>query len=139
MNNVKIISFFIMIVIILVGCISNDNDNRKNSKEIKIELIDDIFHDDDFLLNQRYQVNLNFSNLDIDMINLSLDDFKLITKSKQYIADKSPNIPEHINKSETKNFVVSFDVDEDEKYENFKKVVYESKDLDLYYEFQVPR
>jgi hypothetical protein len=112
MNYVKIISFFIMIVIFLAGCLNDDSEKQQNSDEIKIDLIEDHFEN---------------------------DDFKLITKSKQYIADKSPNIPNHINKSESKNFVISFDVDENEKYENFKKIVYESKDLDLYYEFQIPK
>ncbi len=115
MDHVKIVSFFIMILIFLIGCISNDNDKPKISDEIKIDLIEDHFENNDFILNNYYQVRLNFSNLDMDIINLSLDDFILITESKEYIADKSPNIPECINKSETKNFVIRFDVDENEK------------------------
>jgi hypothetical protein len=139
MDHVKIISFFIMIVLLLVGCLSDDNDNRKNSEEIKIELTDNIFHNDDFLLNKRYQVNLNFSNNAIDVINLSLDDFILVTRIKTYIADKTPNLPHDINKSESKKFTIEFDTEENEEYENFRKIVYESKEYGLYYELQIPK
>lgn len=139
MNHIQLFSIFIMIVILLVGCISDDNEDRKNSKDIKIELIDDVYHNDDFLLNKRYQVNLNFSNNAIDVINLSLEDFKLVTKIKTYIADKTPNLPYNINKSESKIFTIDFDTDDNEDYGNFKKFVYESKKYGLYYELQIQK
>jgi len=139
MNYVKIISLFIMIIIFLVGCISDDNDKLQNSDEINIDLIEDHFENNDFILNNYYQIRINFSNFDLDIIYLSLEDFKLVTKLKNYLADDSPNIPDSINKNETKNFVIVFDTDENEEYENFKKIVYESQDHDLYYELQIPK
>jgi hypothetical protein len=128
-----------MIIIFLVGCISDDNDKLQNSDEINIDLIEDHFENNDFILNNYYQIRINFSNFDLDIIYLSLEDFKLVTKLKNYLADDSPNIPDSINKNETKNFVIVFDTDENEEYENFKKIVYESQDHDLYYELQIPK
>ncbi|UCG68972.1 MAG: hypothetical protein JSV09_14475 [Thermoplasmata archaeon] len=139
MDIVKITYLFIIILIFLIGCLSNENDKPQNSIEIRIDLIEDHFENDDFILNNYYQVRLNFTNIEIDSINLSLEDFKLITKSKNYVADKSPNIPDSINQSETKNFVISFDVDEDEEYENLNKIVYELNTYGLYYEIKIPK
>ena len=134
-----IISVIVTIVILLVGCISTDNDKQRNSEEIEIQFIDDVFYNSSILLNYHYQVRLNFSNYAIEVINLSLDDFKLVTKFKTYIADKSPNIPAYINKSETKNFVVSFDTDDNEQYDDFIKVIYESNRYGLFYELPIPK
>jgi hypothetical protein len=139
MRSVKILSSFIIIMILFQGCVSTKEHERKNSDEIEIVFLDDVYYNSSILLNYHYQVRLNFTNHDLDSINLSLEDFMLISKSNCYYGDSSPNIPENIHKNETVNFVISFDTDNDEEYKNFKKIIYESKSQKLYYEIPIPK